>query len=329
MPIVIEPFHSRLLEDNPLGDTPDRRVPVYLPAEAAAHPERRYPVLFGLAGFTGTGESFLNYDFYQPNLPQLLDAMIASGELPPCVVVLVDAMTALGGNQYLDSPAVGPWRSHIVEELIPWAEARFPVRPGPAHRGVFGKSSGGYGALMMGLEMGDHFGGVVSHAGDAYFEYCYGVDLPAAADVLLNAGGLEGWFSTWRTHARLPSRLFPAVNIVAMSAFYSPNPAAPFGFDLPFDPDTGELRPEVFARWKRRDPVACVPACQSSLRGLRFFFFDCGDRDEYHLHHGARILHLRCEAAAVPHVYERFDDGHRSIGYRYRASLPRLVRALG
>ena len=49
---------------------------------------------------------------------------------------------------------------------------------GRAHRGVFGKSSGGYGALMMGLEHADVFAGVACHSGDCYFEYCYGARLP-------------------------------------------------------------------------------------------------------------------------------------------------------
>lgn len=329
MPVRIESFTSRLLAGNPLGDSPERTVPIYLPPEAGARIDgRRYPVLFALAGFTGTGLSFLNYDFYQPNLPQMLDALIASGEMPPCVVVMVDAMTALGGNQYVDSPAIGPWASHIVDELVPWAEATLPVLPGPAHRGVFGKSSGGFGALHLALTHTDRFAAAASHSGDAYFEYCYQHDFPPAIDALRRAGGLDRWLKSWRGHQRLPGAAFPGVNIVAMSASYSPNAAAPHGFDLPFDLETGELEPAVFARWKRFDPVERVGPRASALRQLKLLFFDCGDRDEYALHHGARILHARCAAAGVPHVYETFDDGHRGIGYRYRASLPQLARAL-
>lgn len=326
MPVRIEAFESRLLAGNPLGDPTTRRVPVYLPPGAADG--ARFPVLFALAGFTGTGLSFLNYDFYQPNLPELLDALIAGGQMPPCVVVMVDSMTALGGNQFIDSSAVGPWARHITEELVPWAEATLPVLPGREHRGVFGKSSGGYGALMMGLEQADTFAAVASHSGDCYFDYCYRADFPAAIDGLRKAGGLGAWLKTWRQPPRLPSSSFPALTIVAMSAFYSPEPSAPHGFVLPFDETTGEERADVFARWKTRDPVQLVATRADALKRLRWFFFDCGTRDEYHLHHGARLLHARCEAAGVPHVFESFDDGHRSISYRYRESLPRLVRAI-
>lgn len=326
MPVEIREFESALLTGNPLGDSPVRRLPVYVPAGHT--PDRRYPVLFALAGFTGTGQSFLNYDFYQPSLPELLDALIASGEMAPCVVVMVDAMTALGGNQYIDSPAVGPWARHLVEELVPWAEATLPVLPGRAHRGVFGKSSGGYGALMMALEHADTFAAAASHSGDAYFDYCYRADFPHAVDALRKVGGLSAWFGGWRKHPRLPGSMFPAVNIVAMSAFYSPNPDAPFGFDLPFDLETGEERPAVFARWKQRDPVELVARHAAALRSLSLLFIDCGTRDEYHMHHGSRILHARLETAGVPHVFELFDDGHRHVGYRLRESLPRLARVL-
>ncbi len=326
MPVSVHTFRSRLLEGNPLGDSPERRVPVYVPP---GHVEgHRYPVLFALAGFTGTGVSFLNYDFYQPNLVELLDTLIVGGQMRPCVVVMVDAMTALGGNQYVDSSATGPWASHIVDELVPWAEATLPVLPGRDHRGVFGKSSGGYGSLMMALEHADTFAAAASHSGDAYFEYCYWLDFPAAIDALRRAGGLEGWFSSWRHHDRLSGAMFPAVNVVAMSAFYSPNPTSAHGFDLPFDLETGEVLSSVFARWKRRDPVELVGPRVSSLQSLKLLFFDCGARDEYNLHHGNRILHGRCLAAGVPHVYESFDDGHRGIGYRFKVSLPQLARVL-
>ena len=143
--VEIHDFESALLAGNPLGDPSRRRIPVYLPPGYEPGGARRHPVLFALAGFTGTGLSFLNYDFWQPSLPTLLDALIDDGAMPPTVVVMVDGMTALGGNQYVDSPAVGPWARHVTEELVPWVESSFRVLEGREHRGVFGKSSGGYG----------------------------------------------------------------------------------------------------------------------------------------------------------------------------------------
>lgn len=325
--VEIHEFQSTLLADNPLGDPALRRVPVYLPAGYDAG-EGDYPVLYALAGFTGTAASFLNYDWYQENLPARLDRLIGAEGMPPVVVVMVDAMTRLGGNQYVDSTAVGPWASHIVQELVPWAESHFRVRPGRAHRGVFGKSSGGYGALMMALEHADTFAGAASHSGDAYFEYCYGADFPRAADGLRAAGGLDAFLATLHDHPKFPERLFHTLNIVAMAHFYGANEASPHGFDLPFDEATGERREDVFARWKLRDPVELVAGRVEALKSLRLLWVECGARDEWNLHHGARILKARLDDHGVAHEYAEFDDGHRSLNYRYDATLPALAAAL-
>jgi enterochelin esterase family protein len=55
---------------------------------------------------------------------------------------------------------------------------------------------------------------------------------------------------------------------------------------------------------------------------------DAGSRDEYNMHFGARILHRLLAARGIPHEHEEFDDGHRSLQYRYDISLPKLARAL-
>lgn len=323
----IHEFDSTLLAGNPLEDPARRRVPVYLPP---GHEDEgaRFPVLYALAGFTGSGRSFLNYDWYQESLPERLDRLIASGAMAPCVVVMVDGMTRIGGNQYVDSGAVGPWASHVTRELVPWAEATFPVRPGREHRGVFGKSSGGYGSLMMAIEHGDVFAAAASHSGDCYFEYCYAPDFPRAADGLRSVGGLGAFLRKLHEWPKFPARLFRTLNVVAMAHFYGPNDDAEFGFDLPFDEQTGERREDVVARWRERDPVHIVGRHADALKQLRLLWIECGTQDEWNLHHGARILSARLRDIGVDHVHEEFDDDHKSLNYRYDVSLPRLAQAV-
>ena len=327
----VHTFDSALLAGNPLGDPATRRVPVYLPPgydDAGA--EDAYPVLFALAGFTGTGLSYLAYDWYQEALPDRLDRLIGSGAMRPVVVVMVDGMTKIGGNQYIDSGAVGPWARHVVDELVPWAESTFRLKPGREHRGVFGKSSGGYGALMMALEHADTFGAAVSHSGDCYFDYCYGVDFPRAVDGLRAEGGLGAFLEKVKTRhwPKMPGHLFPTLNIVAMSHFYSPDPDAEHGFLLPMDEGTGERDPEVLAMWRRRDPVELVETHTDALRQMALLWVECGTQDQFHLHHGARILARRLTDHGVPHVHREFEDDHRSLNYRYDVTLPPLSRAV-
>ena len=325
--VQVQEFRSVLLEGNRLGDEVVRHVPVYLPPDYETE-EADYPVLYALAGFTGSAASYLNYDWYQENLPTRLDRLIGSGAMAPCLVVMVDGMTRVGGNQYVDSSAVGPWASHITRELVPAIESAFRVRPGREHRGVFGKSSGGYGALMMALEHADVFAGAVSHSGDSYFEYCYGPDFPKALDALRSVGGIEAFLAKLHEWGKFPGHLFPALNIVAMAHFYSPNEDTPLGFDLPFDEATGERRDDVLRRWRERDPVFLVERHVKALKSLRHLWIECGSKDEYNLHHGTRILAARLRDHGVEHTHEEYKDDHRSLNYRYDVSLPPLVAAL-
>ena len=47
---------SLCLRDNPLGDPHVRRFPVYVPPQYDTEPERRFPVVWLLAGYAGWGE---------------------------------------------------------------------------------------------------------------------------------------------------------------------------------------------------------------------------------------------------------------------------------
>jgi enterochelin esterase family protein len=114
---------------------------------------------------------------------------------------------------------------------------------------------------------------------------------------------------------------FPALNIIGMSACYSPNPDSELGFDLPFDLQTGEILPEVWARWLTHDPVRLAEKYADNLKSLKLLFLDAGTRDEFFLDLGAKILSEKLKHLDVPHVHEEFDDGHFSISYRQNRSL--------
>ena len=329
--VTIHQLSSELLVGNPLGDTPLRRVPVYLPPSYdESGGAEAYPVIYALAAFMKTGLSSLDHDWYGESLPERLDRLIRAGDMPPVVVVMVDGMTMLGGNQYIDSTAVGPWARHITEEVVPWAERTFRLRPGREYRGVFGHSSGGYGALMMGLEHADCFSAIAASAPDGYFEYGYATDFPHAVLGLQSVGGLAVFLDRLRARdwPKFPGSLIPALGAVAMSHFYSPDAAAPFGFRLPFDEQTGERDEAVFQRWLERDPVRLVASHADALRSLSHLWLEVGRRDEYHHQHGARILRRRLQAAGIEHQYEEHDDGHRSTRYRFDTLLPPLARAV-
>jgi enterochelin esterase family protein len=326
--LVVETFTSRALQDNPLGDPATRKLPVILPPGYAAS-GRRYPVIYALTGFLGSGLSLLNAIPWQPNLQQRIDGLMADGRLPPAIFVLPDCFTRYGGSQYLNSTAIGRYEDYLLDEIVPFVDAQYRTLAAPEGRGVFGKSSGGYGALMLGMRHPEVFGAVACHSGDMYFEYCYKPDFPKFLNTIQKAGGLDKWWVEFDAKVKKEQQDIEAAEVVAMAAAYSPNPdAAPLPIDFPFDLRTGELRPDVWQRWLGHDPVCLVERYVDNLKRLRLLFIDCGTRDEYNLHFGARILVERLKSLGVPHEYEEFDDGHMNIPYRYDVSLPKIGQAL-
>ena len=325
--VEIVRFESDVLRGNCAGDPHERRVPVYLPPGYDADSRRRFPVVFVLTGFTGRGRMLLNDNPWSPSLDDRMDGLIANG-CPETILVMPDCFTRFGGSQYVDSTATGRYETHLVRELIPWVDAHYRTLAAREHRGIAGKSSGGFGAMRLGMLHPDTFGALACHSGDMLFEYCYQVDFPKACSVLQSSGGVRRFLERFEAGPQKAKDDFLALNILAMAACYSPDPAAEMGVALPFDLGTGLPRPAVFERWLAFDPLRLLPAHGQALRTLRLLYMDCGTKDEFHLHHGARAVTAELKKLGIDHRYEEFDDGHMNVPYRYDQSLPALARAL-
>ncbi|AKS41706.1 alpha/beta hydrolase [Wenzhouxiangella marina] len=316
------------LEGNPLGDSHRRVHPVYLPA-GYDESDRRYPVLFCLAAYTSAGPAQVNWRNQGENVPARLDRLIDEGRMPPVIVVFPDCYTSLGGNQYVNSPAIGAYADHLVDELLPEVDRNFRTIPEPAARGVFGKSSGGFGALHLAMSHPGHFAAVASHAGDCGFDRVYLRDFPVAAGVFARYNrDLEAFVrSFWR--AKRPGGAdFHALMVLCLAASYSPSNDQPLGLSLPFDLRTCALDEEVWARWLSFDPLVRIEQDHAHLRELSGLWVDVGSRDQYFIQYGTRAFIDRLEALGVEHVYEEFDGTHSGIDWRLDHSLPWLVARL-
>ena len=327
--VALERVESEALRGNAPGDPSTRTVPVYLPPSYATDERRRFPVCYVLSGFTGRGTMLLNDGPWSPPLDRRMDRLIAAG-CGEMILVLPDCFTRYGGSQYLDSSATGRYEEHLIGELVPRVDARYRTLPERAHRGIAGKSSGGYGALIQAMRHPETFGAVASHSGDLYFDYCYRADVPKLCSALQAAGGLEPWLAGFEAAAQKKHDDLTVLNMVAMAACYSPNPATPpFGIDLPCDLETGGFREDVWRRWLAWDPLTVLEERADSLRAMKLVYLDCGTKDEWHLHHGARLFARRLRELGIACEHQEFDDGHMNVSYRYDVSLPKLAAALG
>jgi enterochelin esterase-like enzyme len=322
-------FHSpRLAANNPLHDPDTRDVLVYLPPGYEAG-TRRYPVLYSLPAYTSSGPAQVAWRNHGENLPQRLDRLIADDAMDPVIVVMPDTFTALGGNQFVDSPALGDYASHIALELVPEIDRRFRTVAEPGARGLFGKSSGGFGALHLATRFPGRFGGVASHAGDCGFDRVYQRDFVTCCDELAGTDGDPERFVAgfWRAH-RPSGRAFHALMVLCLAASYSPAPGRPLNLELPFDLETARIDEAVFARWLAFDPVHYDGHRLEALRDLRGLWIDVGNRDQYFMHYGTREFIRRLHDAGVPVRHEEFDGTHSGMDWRLDHSLPWLVGRL-
>ena len=349
--IVVE-HTSKVLADNPLGDPHVRRLAVWLPPgydDGALRGRtsargRRFPVLFDLVGFTGSGLAHINWRPFDENVPERAARLVAERRMGPAIIVFPDCFTSMGGNQYVNSTAIGRYADYLTRELIPFVDREFRTLASREHRGCFGKSSGGYGAIIHAMRYAQYWGAIADHSGDALFDFCYFTDWPRTlneldryrrrprkpgpVDVSRDAGRTGGGLDDGRVRRflehvwskdKLSDAEVHALMNLAMAATYDPDPRAL---------ETGELIPARWRRWQRNDPVNLVASCKRNLKSMRGIYIDCGWRDQYHLHYGARLLSKRLAQQGIAHVYEEFDDNHSSIDYRMDVSLPYLYRAL-
>ena len=327
---VVRPvLESKLLAGNPLGDPADRVTPVYLPPSYEEEPSRRYPLILAIVGFTGTGRMYLNEDWFEPTLPNRIDMLIDSGEMNEAVVVMPDASTKYGGSQYIDSAATGPYGRYTGEEVIDWADREFRTIPRREARGVFGKSSGGYGSFRMAVDYPEVFSAFACHSGDSAFEYCYLPEFPHALRYLWHKNMTPKRFlDTYKAITDRSGDYMALLNELAMASCYSPNPDSELGFDLPFDATTGFVDDAVWGRWLVQDPVRMIPERLDALRQMALIFLDCGTKDEWFLDVGTRMMAARMREHGLEVIHEEFDAGHMSIPYRYNRSLPLISKAI-
>jgi len=312
-------FSSEALKGNALDDPHERPLWVWSPEG-----DGPYASVYVIQGMTGMVNAWFNTEPWSESYASRIEAMA-----PNAVVVLVDAFTAVGGSQFLDSPATGNYHTYLCEEIVPFVDATYPTAAAPEHRGIQGKSSGGYGAMITPLLRPDLFGGLATHAGDALFELCYARDFAPAARALRKYGGdYDAFWADFRSGRPVFTSHEDEVlvNTYAMAAAYS-------NAELPFDVETGELDTEVWERWLVWDPVrrARQPEGRATLRDMRAVWIDSGLSDEYHLELGATAFHREVVAAGTPAEnvhFELFEGKHGGLTWRYPLSLAFLVERL-
>jgi len=323
-------IESEALQGNPLGDPHVRPLWVYLPPGYDDDADRRYPTIYAIQGLTGQVDMWANRPPHRPTVLERVDSLFAETGVPPCVVVYVDCWTSLGGSQFLDSPGTGRYHTYLCEEVVPFVDERYRTASDRNRRGIAGKSSGGYGAMVTPMLRPDLFGALATHAGDALFECCYQPGFPTCARLLREHydGSYDRFWEDFRGRPAFSREGDDdLLNAWCMAACYSTDEDGTVR--LPFDPATGRLVDEVWQRWLALDPVRMAPAHADALRSLRAIYIDSGTRDEWYLDLGAEAFRAALAEVGVTDVrFELFDATHMGIEYRYPIAIRYLAERL-
>lgn len=341
---------SKVLKGNQFKDPIRRDLMVWLPPGYSSTTQR-YPVVYDLAGFTSAGPARLNWKPFAENMKQRLERLTFEETIGSLIVVFPDCFTSLGGNQYVNSSALGSYDDYLIQELVPFVDKNFRTKPSAKNRACFGKSSGGYGAMLQGMKHPDVWGAIGNLSGDAYFDFIYRRDWPNTLDTLakftrtsylpvsnskreilrrdlisqgVDDGRMKRFLNSVWSREKITFSEGHCLMSLCMAASYDPDPSVPLGFKVPFDMDTGELIPSRWRRWLAHDPIHLAERYEKNLKKLGGLWIECGTSDQYFIHYGTRILSKKLHGLKVNHTYEEFDDNHSDLDYRLDRVLPFL-----
>ncbi|MBC7769732.1 MAG: enterochelin esterase [Phycisphaerales bacterium] len=316
---------SVVLEGNSLGDPTERELHVWTPPGWTA--AERAPLLVDLAGYWGSGLGHTNWKPGGENVPERLDRLAQQG-MARAVVAFPDCFTKLYGNQYLNSAGSGRYGDYVCDEIVPFVEQRFACG-GDGRRGVFGKSSGGYGAAWHGMNRSDIWSAIAVNSGDMGFDVLF---IPTLYDDLERMRkhdfSIERYITHLESQPKIKDKDRMTLMDLAMGAFYDPDPTQFRNMRLPLDPHTGELIPQRWGNWMRHDPVVMFDTLGENLHKLKLLYMDCGNHDQFRIHYGMRRFAKKLAAAGIAHTYEEYEDDHSDVDYRMDVFLPLLAKAL-
>ena len=299
--------HTRLesshLASNLLGDPNERDLFVYLPP-GYEESDRRYPTAYLLHAYGQTAEQVVtpatDGQRWSPPVEDVLDPVFGRMGVTPMIVVIPDGNSRYGCGQWVDSPVTGHFEQYVVRDVVAYVDAHYRTIPNSRSRGVFGFSSGGFGAWNLASRNPDVFGAMAVLSADSFLDMTHKFLLYKYLDSIwpeTPAGPIEG--NGW------------SEIVYDYAACYSPNPERPpFYVDLPVAHPSGELIQEVWDRWLAFDPVVNVHDRLDNLRKLSGILLDVGFNDDHSLYWGHRLLSHYLTEGGIAHEHRENPGNH-------------------
>ncbi len=285
-------MHSTSLENNFLGDSPDRFVSVYLPPGYYSSPEKHYPVIYFLHGYTNGHTTFFGT---LANFQTICDMLISTGVIDPVIVVSPNSYNKYRGSFYTNSIVTGNWEDYIVKDVTNYIDRNFSTLPQTESRGLAGHCMGGYGTFWFSMNYPEIYAAAYSLSGRPALEPY--LENNTNMIIARNAKSFEGL--DWEVQA-----------CVATSAAGSPDTTAlPFYAQFPVD-DSGEIIDSIWQKWSKNDPLTQLPYFKDNLLKLKAIQFDVGIYDSNDFINCNRNYSAALTDLGIPHVFEEYEGDH-------------------
>ena len=302
--LVEATIHSPGLEHNLLGDPADQPVGIYLPDAYTREPQRHFPVLYYLVGYSGrvsthaAAESFRGF----------MDQCIAEGSVRPMIVVVSSGDNKYRGSFYVNSSTMGNWDDFIVRDVVGYVDAHYRTIASAEHRGIAGHSMGGFGALTLGFRHPDVFSVI-------YALSPYGTDL--VGDLGWATNPVWDDVRTMKSPDDVPEALrnnhFRASLYAAITAALAPDPSQKTLGDLPFIVVDGQVKtdPVAYSRIAENMPANMVIPLLPKIAQLRGIFMEYGAQENFaSIPIGAQEVSQRLSQAGISNTLEVFQGDH-------------------
>jgi len=275
-------FESRILKGNPLHDPNFRRVGVLVPAQYTN--DVALPVVYYLPGYGDSSETFINDATNWIRFAQKL-----AEEVTPVLLVVVDGRNRWGGSQYLNSTAQGNYADYVCDEIVARVETRYHLITTGPRRVIAGHSSGGFGALRLGMMRPELFAGVIALSPDSDFELSHRslVKVPGVTNVPL--ADIQACMAS-RMKTALPKD-GDLTYVLGLSAAYAPTGRRhPGDFEWLYDAN-GNFREAVWQRWLDNDPLTLVRRDKHAFRANQSIYLEGAAQDQFGANIGARKIY--------------------------------------
>lgn len=305
-PVTIERIkvHAPSIAGNLEGEAADRDVLVVLPPSYGANPERRYPVVYALHGYSIGAEQWTG----EIHVPRTVENAFAKGARE-MILVLPDSKTVHNGSMYSRSLTTGDFETFIARDLVAYIDGHYRTLARRESRGLAGHSMGGYGTSRIGMKYSEQFGALY------LMSPCC---LSARSLAQVDAAGMKR-LEALKSPAESAGLPFPLRAQLATAAAWSPNPKnPPLYLDLPVK--DGAVQADVLAKWAANAPLAFVDQYAGNLKRYKAIAIDVGDKDG--LKTDAQTLHEVLDSYGIGNSFEVYEGDHTNrVAWRFQDKL--------